>query len=841
NTLTAQTGLQGYELEGNVTVPANTTLTVEPGMTMRGRANIQLQVQGHLEAIGTPSQSITFTSSSDAPDGWQGLYFYTAGSTGHLRHATVRYGGDILSSNVYVQNVTDGQVIIESSQVSSVSASGIDYGLYATNSNVVISDTLFADNGDSMDDYALYSTNGSAITVTNSTFQNNAGYAARLEPDGPFVMAGGDFSGNGYNRVLLEAAAFAGDNTLHAQTGLESYELESGYLTVPASATLTVESGTTVMGRMNARLWIYGHLEAVGTPVNPITFTSSSGISNGWDGLYFYGATLDTQGTGHLRHVTARYGGDVLHANIYVNGVSDGQVLIESSQVMSATTASATDYGLFTSGSNVVISDTLFADNGDSTNDYALYSTASSVITVTNSAFQNNAGYGLYVDASQANLTCSTVYTNGNDGVRLANSGAFSTLSSAIYDNAGMGINNAAGFTATAVHNWWGDPSGPEHTSNPGGIGDEVSDDVTFAPWLPVATCFADLMVTKSDDPDQVLAQDTLVYTMTVVNDGPGAATVVTLTDTLPDGVVYGTAVCSQGTCNEADGNIICGLGVMGSQTVATVTMWVTPTELGLITNTVTITATTYDAITANNTATETSISLFDYAAPTFTPARSGNALPGASVIYTHTLVNQANAAQSFSLAPVSTAGFTVTVEPATTEVLPFFGGSTIVTVTVQASADAVSDTVDTTTVTANGSISGTVTVTNATDTLFNGAAPSLTPNRSRSALPGESVVYTHTLVNQANAAQSFSLAPISTAGFTVTVEPATTTVLPFFDGSTVITVTVVVPPDATVGVMSTITITATGSLDGSDSVIDQITVQSGYRYIYLPLMLRNS
>lgn len=35
-----------------------------------------------------------------------------------------------------------------------------------------------------------------------------------------------------------------------------------------------------------------------------------------------------------------------------------------------------------------------------------------------------------------------------------------------------------------ARYNWWGDPSGPYATTNPGGVGDEVSDKVTFQPWL---------------------------------------------------------------------------------------------------------------------------------------------------------------------------------------------------------------------------------------------------------------------------------------------------------------------------------------------------------------------
>ncbi|MCP4540918.1 MAG: hypothetical protein GY832_27600 [Chloroflexi bacterium] len=371
-----------HVLTGNVTVASGVTLTIEPGVIVQGNTNIQLQVQGHLEAIGTPSQPITFTSSSGASDGWQGLHFYAAGATGHMRHVTVRYGGDILASNIYIQNVTGGQVIIESSQVSSVSATGVDYGLYASGSNVVISDTFFADNGNGTNDYALYAIGGSAITITDNIFQNNAGYAARLEPDGPFVMVGNDFSGNGYDWVLLEGAIFAGDNTLTAQTGLQGYELE-GNVTVPANTTLTVEPGMTVRGRANIQLQVQGHLEAIGTPSQSITFTSSSDTPDGWQGLYFYTAGS----TGHLRHATVRYGGDILSSNVYVQNVTGGQVIIESSQV-SSVSASGIDYGLYATNSNVVISDTLFADNGDGTDDYALYS-GGSAITITNSTFQN--------------------------------------------------------------------------------------------------------------------------------------------------------------------------------------------------------------------------------------------------------------------------------------------------------------------------------------------------------------------------------------------------------------------------------------------------------------------
>jgi hypothetical protein len=57
-----------------------------------------------------------------------------------------------------------------------------------------------------------------------------------------------------------------------------------------------------------------------------------------------------------------------------------------------------------------------------------------------------------------------------------------------IYDNA-FGLDNPTGVVVNAVGNWWGDATGPTHLSNPGGSGDEVSDDVTFTPWQGSASC----------------------------------------------------------------------------------------------------------------------------------------------------------------------------------------------------------------------------------------------------------------------------------------------------------------------------------------------------------------
>ncbi|MDI9596030.1 MAG: hypothetical protein QM220_00650 [Atribacterota bacterium] len=57
--------------------------------------------------------------------------------------------------------------------------------------------------------------------------------------------------------------------------------------------------------------------------------------------------------------------------------------------------------------------------------------------------------------------------------------------------NNGIGVENIKQDTTfDAIHNWWGNPSGPKHdTLNPSGRGDAVSDNVDFKPWCTNRRC----------------------------------------------------------------------------------------------------------------------------------------------------------------------------------------------------------------------------------------------------------------------------------------------------------------------------------------------------------------
>jgi uncharacterized repeat protein (TIGR01451 family) len=112
----------------------------------------------------------------------------------------------------------------------------------------------------------------------------------------------------------------------------------------------------------------------------------------------------------------------------------------------------------------------------------------------------------------------------------------------------------------------------------------------------------ADLGLTKTDTPDEVPIGGALTYTLIITNDGPKAATAVQVTDPLPADVRFRSAATTQGGCAEATGTVTCDLETLATGASATVTIVVTPTIEGAITNTASVTATETDPNPGNNT-----------------------------------------------------------------------------------------------------------------------------------------------------------------------------------------------------------------------------------------------
>jgi uncharacterized repeat protein (TIGR01451 family) len=257
-TLTAHPGLVGYEwgpYAPVLEVPAGITLTLAPGVTLMGTPVGTIWLNGgHLQAVGTPQAPITFTAASGMGEEWAGIAV-GEGGTANLEHSVIEKG-------IYnlLMVPTAGPVTLKQSQ----SAYGRDVPL------VVTAEALHH------------------LHMEEVYFHNN-----------------------GANRVIIHifSDSLLSDNAhLTAQPGLEGYELWHAFdvtndLIIPAGVTLTAEADVTIFAQEETGIRVEGHLQAVGTPGSPITFTAASGIPGDWPGIY-----VGETGSTYLEEVTIEKG-----------------------------------------------------------------------------------------------------------------------------------------------------------------------------------------------------------------------------------------------------------------------------------------------------------------------------------------------------------------------------------------------------------------------------------------------------------------------------------------------------------------------------------------------------
>jgi uncharacterized repeat protein (TIGR01451 family)/CSLREA domain-containing protein len=115
----------------------------------------------------------------------------------------------------------------------------------------------------------------------------------------------------------------------------------------------------------------------------------------------------------------------------------------------------------------------------------------------------------------------------------------------------------------------------------------------------------ADLAITKSASPDSPRVGTNLNYLVTVSNNGPGAATGVTVTDNLPSGARFISARPSQGACGGPP-QVVCALGSLAVGGSATINVVIQPTQSGVMTNGASVTGNQQDPNAGNNAATVT-------------------------------------------------------------------------------------------------------------------------------------------------------------------------------------------------------------------------------------------
>lgn len=118
----------------------------------------------------------------------------------------------------------------------------------------------------------------------------------------------------------------------------------------------------------------------------------------------------------------------------------------------------------------------------------------------------------------------------------------------------------------------------------------------------------ADLSLTKTSAPAVPQSGGIITYTLTATNNGPSAATAVSVRDDLPAGISFASGSTAGGaTCTAVGAVVTCPVGTLAAGASASITIVgnIAASTRGASTNTAVISSTTLDPNTGNNTATD--------------------------------------------------------------------------------------------------------------------------------------------------------------------------------------------------------------------------------------------
>jgi hypothetical protein len=336
------------------------SLTVGAGVTLKMDLYRHMFVSGTLTAIGTQAQPISFTATSTSAGYWETITFLSTASASRLSYVTVSKGGrNVAGSGFALIEVSGSSPTFDHLTLS-------ESGTYGMKVSGAAAAPSLSNSSVQSNAWAGISVSGNAtLTVTDTALLNNGDYAMEVYANCRIAgFTGMTASGNGgtsKNGIVHRGGTVTtAEVWLPGLTWFLTADLNIGSPTVP-DASLTVGAGLTLKMDLYRHIFAYGTLTAVGTPAQPITFTSVSAVAGYWETV----SLLSTASQSRLSYVTMSYGGR--------NVAGSGLALIE------------------VIGSSPVFDHLTLTDSATS----GIRASDTSALSITNSRFARNAWGGI--------------------------------------------------------------------------------------------------------------------------------------------------------------------------------------------------------------------------------------------------------------------------------------------------------------------------------------------------------------------------------------------------------------------------------------------------------------
>lgn len=191
-----------YNIQGSIQITNGSTLTIEPGVTVNFQGTYKLLVLGRLLAVGTVTDTITFTAANTA-NGWRSIRFdntASANDSSEIKFCKLQYGKatgaypDDSGGALYFDNFS--KAVIANCRIADCVANTSGGGIYCNASSPRISDNTISGNT------ATYGQGGGIFSnQSSSRISGNSITGNEVSPSSVTGYGGGIYCSGG-NEVI---------------------------------------------------------------------------------------------------------------------------------------------------------------------------------------------------------------------------------------------------------------------------------------------------------------------------------------------------------------------------------------------------------------------------------------------------------------------------------------------------------------------------------------------------------------------------------------------------------------------------------------------------------------
>lgn len=383
-----------WTLTCTIRVQPGATLTISEGARLRIAYDVDIEVAGRLEILGTPERLVTL----DPEAGQWGGIVLEAGSGPHTVRDAVLTGGGGARARAMLEIRTDA-ALVERALFQDSAGTSLD----VRNASPTIRRSRF------LKGVASRANPGGALRLFGSStpyldsnrFEQNDPFPMYIETSASPRMFGNRFEYNAFNGVLLSGTVDGETVLPNLGTREAAYHVRSPGLVVARDASLTFEAGATIRFASGLGLRVDGTLRVLGEPGREVLFTTEnpaktpgqwadirlSGRSPGWDPATDTGSRIS--------HAVLEYAGFNIDGALLISETSPR---IENTLIRQSLNRGVTVRGEAARPSIVGLR---VEDSADPVNGIGLYATAGAAPDVAFSSFLRNE-IGLKADSGAA-------------------------------------------------------------------------------------------------------------------------------------------------------------------------------------------------------------------------------------------------------------------------------------------------------------------------------------------------------------------------------------------------------------------------------------------------------